>query len=282
VAEIGFLAHTLFASIPFPQIDPVAFALGPLKVHWYGLAYLTAFIGSILIARWLVRRWQLNLTDDDLLTILLAAVIGVMVGARLGYVLVYGGRYYLENPVQIVAVWDGGMSFHGGLAGILIAGAVVARTLGMPWLTLCDIGSVGAPIGFGLGRITNFINAELWGRTTDVAWAVVFPGAGAVARHPSQLYEATLEGAVLLSTMLLLARALPPRPRGELLGWLLTLYGTFRIVAELFREPDAQLGFLLGGVTMGQLLSAPMVLIGVSLIWWARKQQLPQLGRRGV
>jgi phosphatidylglycerol:prolipoprotein diacylglycerol transferase len=202
-----------------------------------------------------------------------------MAGARLGYVLIYGGSYYLENPGKIFAIWDGGMSFHGGLAGILIAGLVVARMFRMPWLTLCDIGSVGAPIGFGLGRISNFINAELWGRTTEVAWGVVFPGAGSIARHPSQLYEAVLEGAVLLTVMLLLARRLPPRPRGELLGWLLVLYGTFRTFVELFREPDAQLGFFIGGVTMGQLLSIPMVLIGVWLLWWARTRNLPQLGR---
>lgn len=267
------------AAIVFPQIHPVAFSLGPLTVHWYGLAYLAAFVGSILLARWLVRRWQLNLSDDDLLTILLAAVIGVMLGARLGYVLVYGGGYYLENPLEILSVWDGGMSFHGGLAGILIAGAIVARMFRMPWLTLCDIGSVGAPIGFGLGRISNFINAELWGRATDVPWGVVFPDAGSLARHPSQLYEAALEGAVLFTVMLVLARKLPPRPRGEMLGWLLVLYATFRIFAEFFREPDAQLGFLLGGVTMGQLLSAPMLIAGVWLVWWARKRQLPQLGR---
>ena len=268
----------LLAAIPFPELDPVAFRLGPLQVHWYGLAYLAGFVGAVLILRWLSRRWEIGVTDDDLLTILLAAVIGVMVGARLGYVLVYGGAEYLRDPLQILAVREGGMSFHGGLVGILIAGFVVARRLKMPFLTLCDMGAIGAPIGFGLGRVTNFINAELWGRQTDVPWAVVFPGAGDSGRHPSQLYEAALEGAVLLAIMIVLARRLPPRPRGELLGWLLALYGFFRIVAEFFREPDAHIGFLLGGVTTGQLLSVPMVAAGAWLIWRARRLGLPQQG----
>jgi phosphatidylglycerol:prolipoprotein diacylglycerol transferase len=266
------------AALPFPAIDPVALRIGPFAVHWYGLAYLAGFVGSVLIMRWLARRWELGLSDDDLLTVLLGAIIGVIAGARLGYVLVYGDGYYLRNPGEIIAIWDGGMSFHGGLVGILVAGVVIARLLGMPLLTLWDLGSVGAPIGFGFGRVANFINGELWGRTTDVAWAVVFPGAGAAGRHPSQLYEAALEGLVLLAIMLLLARKMPPRPRGELIGWLVTLYGSFRIVVEFLREPDAQLGFIAAGVTMGQLLSVPMVIGGIALIWWARSRDLPQLG----
>jgi phosphatidylglycerol---prolipoprotein diacylglyceryl transferase len=150
--------------------------------------------------------------------------------------------------------------------------------LKMPWLTVCDLGSVGAPIGFGLGRITNFINAELWGRASDAPWAVVFPGAGDFGRHPSQLYEAFLEGAVLLAAMLLLARRMPPRPRGELVGWMVGLYGSFRIFAEFFREPDPQLGFLAAGVTMGQVLSLPMVVLGIWMVIRARRLGLPQVG----
>lgn len=267
------------ASIPYPAIDPVAFRLGPLTVHWYGLAYLAAFVFCGLVARWLSRRWALSVTDDDILTMLLGAVIGVVVGGRLGYVLIYGGDTYLRNPAAAFAIWDGGMSFHGGLLGILIAGVIVARMLKMPLLTLWDLGAVGAPSGFLLGRLANFANGELWGRVSDVPWAMVFPGAGELARHPSQLYEALLEGVMLLTVMLVLARRLPPRPRGELVGWVLALYGAFRIAAEFFREPDVQLGFVAGDwITMGMILSLPMVVSGLALVRWARSAGLPQGG----
>ncbi len=219
----------------------MAIRIGPFAVHWYGIAYLIGFVAAILILRALARRWKLNLTGDDILNIMLAAIIGVIVGGRLGYVLFYGGGYYWAQPSRMLRIWDGGMSFHGGLIGILVAGAIVARVIGMPLLSLWDMGAVGAPVGFGAGRVANFVNAELWGRVTDVSWGVVFPGAGPLPRHPSQLYEAFLEGAVLLTVMLVLAWRLPPRPRGELIGWLLALYGAFRVFAEFFREPDPQL-----------------------------------------
>jgi len=249
-------------------------------VHWYGLAYLAGFLASALIIRALARRWTLDLSGDDILNIVLAAVVGVIVGARLGYVLFYGAGFYWEQPARILRIWDGGMSFHGGLLGILIAGALVARSMGMPVLTLWDMGAVGAPVGFAAGRVANFINGELWGRVTDVPWGVVFPGAGPLPRHPSQLYEAALEGVVLLVLMLVLAWRLPPRPRGELIGWLLTLYGVFRIAIESVREPDAQLSFLAGGwLTMGMVLSVPMIVAGAYLIVWARREMRPQCGR---
>lgn len=266
------------AALTYPDIDPIAFRLGPVAVHWYGLAYVVGFVAAALLFRHFARRWDLGVTDDDVLTVVLAAIVGVIVGSRVGYVLVYGGGYYLDNPIEILSIWDGGMSFHGGLVGILIGGAVAARILRMPWLTMCDLGAIGAPIGFGLGRLANFVNGELWGRVSDVPWAMVFPGAGALARHPSQLYEALLEGVVLFTVVFTLALKLPPRPRGELLGWFLTGYGTARVAVEFFRQPDVQIGFLPAGMTMGQLLSVPMVLIGVSLIVWARKRALPQLG----
>jgi phosphatidylglycerol:prolipoprotein diacylglycerol transferase len=270
----------ILATIAYPQIDPVAFRVGPLSVHWYGLAYLTGFFLAGLLIRALAGRWKLGLTDDDVLNIMLGAIIGVMVGGRLGYVLLYGGRYYLENPASIVALWDGGMSFHGGLAGILIAGLVVARIMGMPWLTVCDLGVVGAPIGIGLGRLANFVNGELWGRVTTAPWGMVFPTGGPLPRHPSQLYEALLEGVVLFAFILWLAWRLPPRPRGELLGWLLALYGIFRMLIESVREPDAQLGFIVGSwLTMGMLLSTPMVVVGLWLIVDSRRRGLPQQGR---
>jgi len=249
-------------------------------VHWYGLAYLVGFVVAAGVVWFLARRWKLGLTIDDLLNIVLAAFIGVVVGGRLGYVLFYGGPYYWGQPLRMLRIWDGGMSFHGGLLGILVAGVVVARVIGMPWLTLWDLGAVGAPVGFGLGRLANFVNQELWGRATSVPWGVVFPAAGPLPRHPSQLYEAVLEGIVLFCIMFLLSLKLPPRPRGELVGWLLALYGVFRISVEFFREPDAQLSFIAGGwVTMGILLSVPMVLAGASLVFWAKRAALPQVGR---
>ena len=228
--------------------------------------------------RWLAKRWDLHLSDDDQLTIVLAAVVGVILGARLGYVLVYGGGYFWSHPASVLAIWDGGMSFHGGLAGILIAALVVSRTMRIPFLTLCDVGSVGAPVGFFLGRIANFINGELWGRVTTVPWGMVFPGAGPLPRHPSQLYEAGLEGLVIFGVVLWLATRKQEPPRGLLLGTLMTLYGVFRIFVEFFRQPDIQMGsggFFAGWLTTGMLLSLPVLAVGVWLIWWARSHGLP-------
>lgn len=255
------------AALIYPAIDPVAFRLGPLVVRWYGLAYVAGFIAAGLILRRLNRTWEIGLTTDQIVDIVLAAVIGLIVGARLGYVIFYGGVEYLKEPLKIFATWDGGMSFHGGLVGILIAGWVVARRLKIPFLRLCDLGAVGAPVGLLLGRLTNFINGELWGRVTTAPWGMVFPSGGPMPRHPSQLYEAFLEGAVLLTVMLVLSRR--KRADGFVLGMLLTLYGTFRILVEFVREPDLQLGFVAGQFTMGQLLSVPVLLGGVWLLWRA-------------
>ncbi len=259
----------MLASIAFPNIDPVLVRIGPLSVHWYGIAYIVAFLSAGLIARGLIRRWELPLSDDDLIEIVLAAVIGVIVGARLGYVLIYGGAGYWRNPLEVFAVWDGGMSFHGGLTGILIAAWVESRRKPVSFLRLCDMGAVGTPVGILAGRLANFVNAELWGRPTDLPWGVVFPGAGPLPRHPSQLYEAFLEGAVLLTLMLVLSRR--KRPDGEMLGWFLTLYAVFRIGVEFLRQPDVQLGFIAGPFTMGQLLSLPVLVVGLWLLWRARR-----------
>lgn len=259
------------------QLDPVALSIGSLEVRWYGLAYLAGFVGAAYLLWLFAKRWSVRLVADDVYLILLYAVVGVLLGGRLGYVLFYGAGYYFQNPGDILAVWDGGMSFHGGFAGILIACYFAARHVGISYLTLADLGAIGAPIGLGLGRITNFINAELWGRPTDVAWGVVFPGAGDVPRHPSQLYESFLEGFVLLAIMVLLASKLPPRPRGELFGWMAGLYGVFRIAVEFFREPDVALGFIAGEwLTMGMLLSLPLVIAGAAVVVWARRAGLPQ------
>jgi phosphatidylglycerol:prolipoprotein diacylglycerol transferase len=259
----------------YPGIDPVALRLGPLAVRWYGLAYLACF----LFAWWLLKRyngrWRLGLSPDDEAFVMLAAVLGVVLGGRLGYVAFYGAGAYWREPLRILQMWDGGMSFHGGLAGILLAGVVVSRRLSVPYLVLCDIGAIAAPLGFGLGRLANLVNDELWGRVSSVPWAMVFPSGGPLPRHPSQLYEALLEGCVLLAVMLLLARR--ERPRGELTGWVLTLYGLFRIFAELFREPDVQIGFLAGGVTMGQLLSLPVLAAGAWLLVSARRRAVQKV-----
>lgn len=259
----------MLGSIAFPNIDPVLVRIGPVAIHWYGIAYVIAFVGAGLVAHHLIRRWELPLTNDDLIEIVLAAVIGVIVGARVGYVLFYGGATYWRHPLEVFAVWDGGMSFHGGLAGILIAAWVESRRKPVTFLRLCDIGAVGAPIGIFFGRLANFVNGELWGRPTTLPWGMVFPGAGPLPRHPSQLYEAFLEGAVLFTVLFLLTRE--KRPDGEITGWFMVLYGVFRIGIEFLRQPDAQLGFVVGPFTMGQLLTLPVIAFGVWLLWRARR-----------
>lgn len=251
----------------YPEIDPVAFGVGPVEVRWYGLAYVAGFVGSWLLLRHLNRRWELGLSEDDTLEIMLAAVIGVIVGARVGYALVYSSGAWLKDPLYLLRIWEGGMSFHGGLAGIMIAAAVESKRLKVPFLRLCDLGAVGAPIGLFFGRIANFINGELWGRTADVPWAMIFPGAGPLPRHPSQLYEAGLEGLVIFVVLIVLARR--KRADGLMIGTMLALYGCFRTFVEVFREPDVQMGTYLGGFTAGQLLSVPLVLVGVWLVWRA-------------
>ncbi len=263
----------------YSQIDPIAFSVGPLSVRWYGLAYLAAFLFAWWVIHRFGARWGLGLSADDEALFMLAAVIGVIVGARLGYVLVYGAGQYWGEPWRILALWDGGMSFHGGLVGIMLAGVYLSRRLKAPFLRLCDLGAIAAPVGFGLGRLANFVNGELWGRVSTVPWAMVFPAAGPVPRHPSQLYEAFLEGAVLLTVMLLLSRRI--RPAGQLTGWLLVLYGVFRILAEMFRQPDVQIGFLAGHVTMGQVLSLPMIAAGAWLLWRSRAISGSGVAKRG-
>lgn len=266
----------MVALLPYPHIDPVIVRLGPFAVRWYGLAYVAAFAVAWFVLRSLDRRWELGLSEDDRLETLLAAVIGVVVGARLGYVFFYNLSFYLSEPLRIFAVWDGGMSFHGGLAGILVAAWVMSRRVPVSFLRLCDVGSVAAPAGFFFGRLANFVNGELWGRPSRVPWAMVFPGAGPVPRHPSQLYEALFEGVVLFAVMWRMSRR--RRPEGELLGWLLILYGAFRFMLEFFREPDPQVGLVLGPFTMGQLLSVPMILAGAALLVWVYRRRRSREG----
>ena len=264
----------------YQNLDPIAFSLGPLVVRWYGLAYVLGFALAAFVIYRVAKRWRLGMTEDDLLTLMVCAIIGVLLGARAGYVLFYGDGYYFAHPLEIFAFNQGGMSFHGGLAGLLAGGAVAARLTEIPFLTLADLGAIAAPLGLFFGRCANFVNGELWGAPTDWPIGVVFGGAaGMMPRHPSQLYEAVLEGLVIFCVLFALSRKMPPRPRGTFVGAFLLLYGVFRFLIEFVREPDAQLGYLWGGwLTMGQVLSAPLVIAGIAMLVYAAKRELSQEG----
>ncbi|MGI6851968.1 prolipoprotein diacylglyceryl transferase [Mesorhizobium sp. 1B3] len=259
------------AALPFPNIDPIIIQIGPFAVHWYGLAYIV----GILFAWWYGKRlvtnprlWpggELPMKPTDLDDFVVWAAVGVVLGGRIGYVLFYDFARYLANPLDIFAVWQGGMSFHGGFTGCTIAMILFARSRGIAVWTMFDVIAAGVPVGLGLVRVTNFINSELWGRVTGVPWAVEFPNGGPFTRHPSQLYEAALEGLILFFVLRILTHSLLKlKQPGFVSGAFVTGYGLSRIFVEFFREPDAQLGYLVGGwLTMGMLLSVPMVLVGV-------------------
>lgn len=264
----------------YQSLDPVIFSFGFIELRWYGLAYVLGFAFAALVIWRVAKRWKVEVSADALLTIILCVIVGVILGARLGYVLFYGGSFYWENPLYIFAFSMGGMSFHGGLMGALLAGIVAAKITKIPYLTLADMGCIAAPIGLFFGRCANFINGELWGAPTDAPWGVVFGGsAGMVPRHPTQLYEAALEGIVLFVVLYALSRKVPPRPRGTFLGLFLTMYGSFRFVIEFVREPDVQLGYLYGDwLTMGQVLSMPLIVVGIAVLIYALVKKPPQLG----
>ena len=268
----------------YQGLDPIAFSLGPLVVRWYGLAYVLGFVCAAAIIYFVAKRWKLGMSEDNLLTLMVCAIVGVVLGARIGYVLFYGDGYYLSHPLEILAFNQGGMSFHGGLVGLLIGGAVAARMTRIPFLTLADLGSIAAPIGLFFGRCANFVNGELWGAPTDGPLGVVFGGAaGMMPRHPSQLYEAVLEGIVIFCVLFALSRKRPPRPQGTFLGAFLVLYGIFRFLIEFVREPDVQLGYLWGGwLTMGQVLSAPLIVAGIALLIYAARTRHPQAGSQEI
>ncbi len=245
----------------FPQIDPVIFRVGPLAIRWYGMMYLLGFGAAYKLITHLSRLRNLALSKEGVSDLLFYAVLGVVLGGRLGYVLFYNLPQYLARPLEIFAVWQGGMSFHGGLLGVVVATILFCWRRKLPILLVGDILVTSSTIGLGLGRIGNFINGELWGRTTDLPWGMVFPGGGPLPRHPSQLYEAFLEGLVLFLILYLLHRR--NAAEGVPFFSFFIGYGLFRFLVEFVRQPDAQLGFLWGGATMGQLLSLPMILFGL-------------------
>ncbi len=255
----------------YPDIDPVAISLGPFQVYWYGLMYVVGFVSAWFLGR--RRAARIGLTHDDIGDLLFYAAIGVVVGGRLGYALFYGLGQWAGDPLWIFRVWDGGMSFHGGLAGVLLASWWFARKKGLAYFTLTDFVAPLVPIGLGAGRIGNFINRELPGRVTELPWGMPFPGLGPQPRHPSALYEAVLEGLVLFLVLWFVSAK--PRARGLLSGLFLALYGLFRFAVEFVRLPDAHIGYLaFGWVTMGMLLTLPMIVGGLVLIAWSRKQRI--------
>jgi phosphatidylglycerol---prolipoprotein diacylglyceryl transferase len=260
--------------IPYPTIDPVLISVGPLAIRWYALAYIAGLVLGWRYCLAIARRPPEVLRVQDIDDFLVWATLGVVLGGRTGYVLFYRPEYYFSEPSEIVALWHGGMSFHGGALGVIIALALFCRQRKISFLGFADIVACATPIGLFFGRLANFINGELWGRVTDVPWAMVFPTGGPEPRHPSQLYEATLEGVILFCLLFYLQRFTRARLYpGTLTGVFLGGYGVARIIAELFRMPDANLGYLaLGFVTMGQILSVPLLIAGLWLIWWARKR----------
>ncbi|HEX5364714.1 MAG TPA: prolipoprotein diacylglyceryl transferase [Gallionella sp.] len=248
-----------------PQFDPVALQLGPLAVHWYGLMYLAGFMTFLWLGRKRISALNHPKIDAKLLDdLLFYGVLGVILGGRLGYVLFYKAAYYADHPLEILSLWQGGMSFHGGFLGVLIAMAWFAHKQNLRWLELTDFIAPLVPPGLAFGRLGNFINGELWGRPGDVPWAMIFPQVDALPRHPSQLYEFALEGLLLFGLLWVYARK--PRPIGAVSGLFLIGYGTLRFLVEFTREPDNFLGLLSLGMSMGQWLSLPMVIAGVILM----------------
>jgi phosphatidylglycerol:prolipoprotein diacylglycerol transferase len=265
----------------YHALDPVAFSIGPFVVRWYGLGYIAGIAAGMYLVPRIVRRWKINISLDNLLTLAIVSAVGIILGGRLGYVFIYNWDRYANNLLDIFMFSNGGMSFHGGVIGMLIAVLLATRITRIPLLTLADLIVIVAPVGICLVRIANFINGELWGAVTDLPWGVVFDdtGGGLLPRHPTQLYEALLEGLVLFIVLYLLSRKKPPLWRGTYLGLFFVLYGVFRVAIEFVRQPDTQIGYLAGGwLTMGMVLSIPMVLIGVALILYARRRKLPQQG----
>ena len=266
--EIDILLSTQpnLAALPFPDIDPVIFSIGIFSIRWYALAY----ISSILIGWWVLRRIASQPDDsvgtaplDDLINY---GIVGIILGGRIGYALGYNTIYFIQNPLEIFLIWQGGMSFHGGFLGMALSIYLVARKYKVSVFALGDLIALAAPIGLFFGRISNFINGELYGRTTDLPWGFVFPNGGPLPRHPSQLYEAGLEGLILFALLVIAYKKGAREKQGLMIGIFMTGYGISRTLVETLREPDAHLGFIFGHVTMGQILSAPMIALGIYII----------------
>lgn len=259
--------------LPYPQINPIALSLGPLQIHWYGLMYLLGFISALILGSLRSKQsWQPGIKNHDLVSEgLLFGAFGVILGGRLGYVLLYNFSYYLNDPKEILYLWDGGMSFHGGLLGVLLFSWIFAKKNKIKFFDVTDFYAPLVPIGLAAGRIGNFINGELFGRVTHSPIAMIFPNGGPDPRYPSQLFEFLGEGVILFLVLFIYSRKL--RPRMEVSGLFLVLYGLIRFFIEFFRQPDIQKGFYLNYFTMGQLLCIPMIIIGVLIIYLARKNQ---------
>jgi len=270
----------MILTIPYPNIDPVFLRIGPVQLRWYGLMYMLSFIIGFFVLRRLAKYRKLNITTDDLYDLLFYLILGVMVGGRLGYVLFYDLGSYLRDPVSIFKIWQGGMSFHGGFLGMLLAAWYITRKKHWNFFEIADLVSTAAPIGLGLGRLGNFINGELFGRPTNVAWAMVFPEGGNMPRHPSQLYEALLEGLLLFLILKWIYKK--NFYRGTVFWALLAFYGLFRFLVEFVREPDVQIGFDLGPFTRGQELTFPMLAIGLAMmiIYMRRPRMEPAQPKR--
>jgi phosphatidylglycerol:prolipoprotein diacylglycerol transferase len=264
-------------ALPFPNFDPVLISIGPFAIRWYALAY----VGGILLGWWLARRIAADapawgglspIRPEDVDDVIVWSALGIVLGGRLGYVLFYQPAYFMAHPSEILILWRGGMSFHGGFLGTVLALILFAWRRGIPVLSMLDLAAIVTPIGLFLGRLANFVNGELWGRIADVPWAVVFPYAGPQPRHPSQLYEAALEGVLLFAVLMLAARSGALARPGLIGGLFVAGYGLTRVVSEFFREPDAHIGYLTGGLTMGMLLSLPMIIVGVAAIVYASRR----------
>lgn len=256
--------------LPYPNISPEIIKIGPLSIRWYGLMYLIGFICSYFIVKREINRRGLKVEKDFLENLYFYLILGLLVGARVGYVIFYNLPYYLQHPLEIFAIWHGGMSFHGGLIGVILSAWIFTKIKKFDFFALTDMLVISAPIGIGLGRIGNFINGELYGRPTNVPWAMIFPEGGPLPRHPSQLYEAGLEGALLFVILWFLKDKFSRS--GIISSLFLILYGIFRFFIEFFREPDPQIGYILGVFTMGQILCGIMILSGLGLFFYRTKR----------
>ncbi|MEQ1559468.1 MAG: prolipoprotein diacylglyceryl transferase [Methyloglobulus sp.] len=257
--------------LTYPQIDPILIAIGPIKVHWYGLMYLVGFAAVWILGQKRAQQPWSPIKPGAIEDLVTYGAMGAILGGRIGYVLFYNFSAFISNPSILFKIWQGGMSFHGGILGVFVAMWLFGKKQNCTMLQLTDIIAPLCPIGLGAGRIGNFINSELWGRTTDVPWGMIFPNGGGLPRHPSQLYEAFLEGVVLF--VILWTYTKKPRPTMAATGLVLFCYGCFRFFVEFYRMPDAHLGYLaLDWVTMGQILSTPMIIIGAAMFYWARRK----------